>query len=433
MAAELLMPKLGMTMEEGTIVKWAKQVGDKVSEGEILLEIMTDKVNMEVEAPATGEVLALLAAEGDVVEVNKPIAYIGQPGEKIGTGAAAKPAAETQAAPDPAAVQPAAAPNAAAGVAGKIKASPAAKRVAREEDIDLHQVPPTGPGGRIIEKDVKNFKASPLAQKIAQAKGINLAAVSGSGIGGKIMKSDVEAVVTPTVAVQPAATGKRNPLVGLRKAIAKNMTESWAAPHVTLNTEADMSGMVALRKQIIPGIEKRTGLKPSYNDLMIKVVAKALRENPTINSRFFPEEGVEACEEVNVGMAVAIPNGLVVPVIKNADTLSVEQIAQASKGLAAKAREGKLAPDEMSGGTFTVSNLGMFGIDTFTPIINKPEIAILGVGRMLEKPAVKDGQIVIQPRISLSLSFDHRVVDGAEAAKFLGRIKELLEDYLQLI
>lgn len=434
MAAELLMPKLGMTMEEGTIVKWAKQVGDKVSEGEILLEIMTDKVNMEVEAPATGEVLALLAAEGDVVEVNKPIAYIGQPGEKIETGASAKPAAAAQAVPaDATTALPFAAPGAATGVAGKIKASPAAKRVAREEGIDLYQVPPTGPGGRIVEKDVKNFKASPLAQKIAQDKGIDLAAVAGTGIGGKIMKNDVEAA-SAKPAVQPAAaTGKRKPLAGLRKAIAKNMTESWAAPHVTLNTEADMSGMVALRKQIIPGIEKRTGLKPSYNDLMIKVVAKALRENPAMNSRFYPEEGVEACVEVNVGMAVAIPGGLVVPVIKNTDTLSVEQIAQASKGLAARARDGKLAPEEMSGGTFTVSNLGMFGIDTFTPIINKPEIAILGVGRMVEKPAVKDGQIVIQPRISLSLSFDHRVVDGAEAAKFLGRIKELLEDYLQLI
>ncbi|SEO60315.1 dihydrolipoamide acetyltransferase family protein [Propionispora vibrioides] len=432
MAAELLMPKLGMTMEEGTIVKWSKQVGDKVAEGEVLLEIMTDKVNMEVEAPATGEVLAILAAEGDIVAVNTPIAYIGQPGEKVGTAAA--PAAPAPAQTSVAAAAPAApVTTAAVGVEGKIKASPAAKRVAREEHIDLRQVPPTGPGGRIIEKDVKNFKASPLAQKIAQDKGVDLAAVTGTGIGGKIMKADVEAAVTtPAAAQKPAAKANRKPLAGLRKAIAKNMAEAWEAPHVTLNTEADMSGMVALRKQIIPGIEKRTGLKPSYNDLIIKVVAKALRENPTINSRFYPD-GVEACEEVNVGMAVAIPNGLVVPVIKNADTLTVEQIAQATKGLAARARDGKLAPDEMSGGTFTVSNLGMFGIDTFTPIINKPEIAILGVGRMLDKPAVKDGEIVIQPRISLSLSFDHRVVDGAEAAKFLGRIRELLEDYLQLI
>lgn len=430
MAAELLMPKLGMTMEEGTIVKWSKQVGDKVAEGEILLEIMTDKVNMEVEAPATGEVLAILVAEGDIVAVNTPIAYIGQPGEKVGTAPVAPAPAP---APVAAAAPAASVTTAAIGPEGKIKSSPAAKRVAREEHIDLRQVPPTGPGGRIIEKDVRNFKASPLAQKIAQDKGVDLPAVTGTGIGGKIMKADVEAAVqAPAAAQKPAAKANRKPLTGLRKAIAKNMTEAWEAPHVTLNTEADMSGMVALRKQIIPGIEKRTGLKPSYNDLIIKVVAKALRENPTINSRFY-SDGVEACEEVNVGMAVAIPNGLVVPVIKNADTLSVEQIAQATKGLAARARDGKLAPDEMSGGTFTVSNLGMFGIDTFTPIINKPEIAILGVGRMLDKPAVKDGEIVIQPRISLSLSFDHRVVDGAEAAKFLGRIRELLEDYLQLI
>lgn len=432
MAAQLLMPKLGMTMEEGTVVKWFKQVGDKVTEGEIILEILTDKVNMEVEAPATGEILALLAAEGEVVEVNKVIAYIGQPGEKVEAGAASAPAAVS--APAAAAPAPAVAPTAAAlGVDGKVKASPAAKRVAREEGVDLRQVPPTGPSGRIIEKDVRAFKASPLAKKIAQDTGVDLAAVAGSGIGGKIMKADVVAAGSTPAAAPVTAKTNRKALTGLRKAIAKNMTDSWTAPHVTLNTEADMSSMVALRKAILPGIEKRTGLKPSYNDLIIKVVAKALREFPVMNSRYYPEEGVEACEDVNVGMAVAIPNGLVVPVVKNADSLSVEQIAKTTKDLAARARDGKLPPAEMSGGTFTVSNLGMFGVDTFTPIINKPEIAILGVGRMIEKPAVVNGEIVIQPRISLSLSFDHRVVDGAEAAQFLNRIRQLLEDYLQLI
>lgn len=428
MATELLMPKLGMTMEEGTIVSWFKEVGDSIAEGEILLEILTDKVNMEVEAPAAGQVLAILAAADDIVEVNKPIAYIGQPGEKLESYAAVilknEELQTAQAVTNAAAVQ------STTETGGKVKASPAAKRVAREEKIDLHAVPPSGPGGRIIAIDVKNYKASPLAQKIAQDKGIELAQVAGTGFGGKIMKKDIEHAVTE---VDPKTKGIRKPLSGMRKAIADHMADAWAAPHVTHNMEVDMSGMVELRNNIIPGIEKRTGVRPSYNDLIIKVVAKALREyQQTINARLHPD-GLEICDEVNVGMAVALPGGLVVPVIKNADTLSVEQITQKSKELAGQAKAGKLLQDEMSGGTFTVTNLGMYGIDTFSPIVNAPEVCILGVGQLQDKPVVKDGKIVIQPRMSLSLSFDHRAVDGAQAAEFLRRIKELLEDYLQLI
>lgn len=428
MATELLMPKLGMTMEEGTIVTWFKEVGDSIAEGEILLEILTDKVNMEVEAPASGEVLAILAAAGDIVEVNKPIAYIGQPGEKVESHAAVALKIEeqqtAQAVVTPTAMQ------STAGIGGKVKASPAAKRVAREEEIDLRAVPPSGPGGRIIAMDVKNYKASPLAQKIAQDKGVALANVVGTGIGGKIMKLDVQ----NTVAKADGRTqGHTKPLSGIRKAIADHMVDAWIAPHVTHNMEVDMSGIVELRKKIISGIEKRTGAKPSYNDIIIKVVAKALREyQQVINARLHPD-GLEICDEVNIGMAVALPNGLVVPVIKNADTLSVEQITKRTKELAAQAKEGKLLPDEMSGGTFTITNLGMYGIDTFSPIVNAPEICILGVGVLQEKVVVKNGEIVIQPRMSLSLSFDHRAVDGAQAAAFLHRIKELLEDYLQLI
>jgi len=428
MATELLMPKLGMTMEEGTIVTWFKKVGDSIAEGEILLEILTDKVNMEVEAPATGQVLAILVAEGDIVEVNKPIAYIGQPGENVESHSAATLKIKEQQPTQVAAVTTVT--QNAEGIDGKFKASPAAKRVACEEEIDLRVVPPTGPGGRIIAIDVKNYKASPLAQKIAQDKGVELAEVVGTGIGGKIMKIDVQHAVTQA---DPKTQGTRKSLSGMRKVIADHMVEAWAAPHVTHNMEVNMSGIVELRKKIIPGIEKRTGAKPSYNDLIIKVAAKALREyQQVINARLHPD-GLEICDEVNVGMAVALPNGLVVPVIKNADTLSVEQITKRAKELAARAKEGKLLPDEMSGGTFTVTNLGMYGIDTFTPIVNAPEVCILGVGQLQDKPVVKDGEIVIEPRMSLSLSFDHRAVDGAQAAEFLRRIKELLEDYLQLI
>lgn len=423
MATELLMPKLGMTMEEGTIVSWLKEVGDSVAEGEILLEILTDKVNMEVEAPAAGQVLAILAAAGEVVEVNKPIAYIGQPGEKLESTAALSLEGEEQ-------QNTPAAAESVKGAGGKVKASPAAKRIAREEEIDLRAVPASGPGGRIIAIDVKNYKASPLAQKIAQDKGIQLAAITGTGIGGKIMKSDVEKAA---ITVPSPDKGILKPLAGMRKVIAEHMTDAWAAPHVTHNMEVDMSGMVELRKKIIPGMEQRSGVRPSYNDLIIKAAAKALREyRQIINVRLHPE-GLEVCEEINIGMAVALPNGLVVPVIKNADTLGVEQITKKTKELAVQAKEGKLLPDAMTGGTFTVTNLGMYGIDTFTPVVNAPEVCILGVGQLQDKAVVKDGQIVIQPRMSLSLSFDHRAVDGAQAAEFLRRIKELLEDYLQLI
>lgn len=430
MATELLMPKLGMTMEEGTIIKWFKQVGEQVIEGEIILEILTDKVNMEVESPATGQVLALLAGEDDVVEVNKAIAYIGQAGENVPTGVVAQvteisPTVLVQAVASTATVQ------SAEGFDGKVKASPAARRVGREEGIDLHVVTPTGPGGRIIEKDVKNYKASPLATKIAQDKGVDLANILGTGIGGKIMRDDVQNAGLGKPGKK--AQGNIKPLSGLRKIIADNMVGAWQAPHVTHNMEVDMSGMVALRKMISPSMEKRAGVKPSYNDLIIKVVGKALREyQQTINARLYPE-GLEICDDVNVGMAVALPNGLIVPVVKNADRLSVEEIAKATKDLATRARAGKLSPDEMSGGTFTVTNLGMYGIDTFTPIVNSPEVCILGVGQLQDKVVVKDGEMVIQPRMSLSLSFDHRAVDGAQAAEFLRRLKQLLEDYLQLL
>ncbi|SFL48248.1 dihydrolipoamide acetyltransferase family protein [Pelosinus propionicus] len=429
MATELLMPKLGMTMEEGTIVTWFKKVGDSVAEGEILLEILTDKVNMEVEAPAAGQVLAIMAAEGDIVEVNKPIAYIGQPGEKVESHAVQDLKIEKQHTTQEAIIT--AAPiQSAEGIGGKVKASPAAKRIAREEEIDLRAVPPSGPGGRIIAVDVTNYKASPLAQKIAQDKGVELAEITGTGIGGKIMKSDVENVL---VKAGSKAKGIRKPLAGMRKVIADHMTDAWRAPHVTHNMEVDMSGMVELRKKLIPGFEKRIGLKPSYNDLIIKVVAKALREYQQVINARLHSDGLEICDEVNVGMAVALPNGLVVPVIKNADTLSIEEITKRAKELAMQAKEGKLLPDEMSGGTFTVTNLGMYGIDTFTPVVNAPEVCILGVGQLQDKVVVKDGEMIIQPRMSLSLSFDHRAVDGAQAAEFLRRIKELLEDYLQLI
>jgi pyruvate dehydrogenase E2 component (dihydrolipoamide acetyltransferase) len=429
MATELLMPKLGMTMEEGTIVTWFKKVGDSVAEGEILLEILTDKVNMEVEAPAAGQVLAIIAAEGDIVEVNKPIAYIGQSGEKVESHAAEVLKTEEQHTAQVAATT-AAPVQSAEGIGGKVKASPAAKRIAREEEIDLRVVPPSGPGGRIIAVDVTNYKASPLAQKIAQDKGVDLAEVTGTGIGGKIVKADVESAVT-----KPGSKtkGVRKPLAGMRKVIADHMADAWAAPHVTHNMEVDMTGMVELRKKLIPGIEKRIGVKPSYNDLIIKVVAKALREYQQVINARLHSDGLEICDEVNVGMAVALPNGLVVPVIKNADTLSIEQITKRAKELATQAKEGKLLPDEMSGGTFTVTNLGMYGIDTFSPIVNAPEVCILGVGQLQDKVVAKDGEMIIQPRMSLSLSFDHRAVDGAQAAEFLRRIKELLEDYLQLI
>jgi pyruvate dehydrogenase E2 component (dihydrolipoamide acetyltransferase) len=383
MATEVILPQLGLAMEEGTVVKWLKAEGERVEEGEPIVEIMTDKANVEVPSPASGVLLKILAPEGQAVPVGVPIAYIGQPGEEIpvpvspGAGQARE---ETPRESE-----------------RKVQASPRARRLAEEHGIDLRTLTGTGPGGRIVEDDVR--------RAIAQREQAGAAAVEGATI----------------------------PVAGMRGAIARRMMESiHGSAQVTLATEADATELVRLRKRLAPELERQHGIHLTYTDLLVRAVAMALREHPRLNARW-EEKVIRILPEVHIGVAVALEDGLVVPVVRNADRLSIVEISRLLAALSEKARAGRLTYEEMTGSTFTITNLGMYDIDVFTPIINPPEAAILGVGRIVEKPVAVEGRVEVRSMMTLSLTFDHRVVDGAPAARFLQRIKELVEDPYPLI
>ncbi|HHW91217.1 MAG TPA: 2-oxo acid dehydrogenase subunit E2 [Firmicutes bacterium] len=390
MATEVLMPKLGLTMTEGTVVNWLKNEGDTVEKGEELVEILTEKITNVAEAPASGILKKILVGPGETAKVSEPIGIIAAPGEEI----------EAPAAPAERAVPAAETATQAAEPAKRIKASPAAKKLAEEHGIALADIEGTGPGGRITREDV--LKA----------------------VESKEAKPEPAAPVTEAAKTE----GKRVPLAGMRKVIAQRMAESArTAPHVTVDMEVDMSQATAFRKSLNAVATESIGGKVSFTDIIVKVVARALEDFPVINASL-QEEEIVYHGEINVGVAVALEDGLIVPVIKNTNKLGIGAISQLVKELAEKARSGKLTPDEYKGGTFTVTNLGMFGVDSFTPIINPPESAILGVNRIQKKPVVVNDEIVIRPMMTLSLSFDHRLIDGSVAAQFLQRVKALLEN-----
>ncbi|WP_019124008.1 dihydrolipoamide acetyltransferase family protein [Brevibacillus massiliensis] len=449
MATEVFMPKLSMTMETGTILQWFKQEGDDVKEGDLLLEVMTDKINIEVESYASGKLLKIYYGADEVVPVNQVIGYIGAEGEQVPDSpppvegsAGAKDGAAAETACDASTGQACEAAEAADDTAGeKVRATPAARRIARENGISLHKVTGTGERGRIHQADVLRYladnrqaevKATPLAQKIAAAEGIALGDVAGTGVQGKVRKDDVLAHQRAAAASVPAA-GEQVKLDGMRKVIAQRMVQSaFTAPHVTLVSEVDMSAAIAMRQALLPVVENKTGLRLSYTEIIMKAVAYALREHPKVNASL-QGDYIALHPQVNIGLAVAVPNGLVVPVVKQADQQGLADLTAACKQLASLARDNKLLPEHMSGGTFTISNLGMYSIDAFTPIINQPESAILGVGRIHEKPVGVGGEIVLRPMMTLSLSFDHRVIDGAPAAAFLQTVKEVLENPYQMM
>lgn len=444
MAIKMLMPLLGQTMEEGTIIKWFKNEGDQVKAGEPLLEVMTDKVNMEVEAPESGVLRKILAQPDDIVPVKDPICVIGAADEPIDDLLAAETPAEAEAAPAAApkappvaaaAAAPAAAPEAAAPAEGRVFASPAAKRIAREQGIDIEALAGhgTGPNGRVVEKDVLDYvaampKATPLAGKVAADMGVGLEAVAGTGVAGKITREDVErAAVAPVAAVPTVSIGQTIPFAGLRKAIAQNVSASYqSAVHVTLVTEVDMTECVRLRSQILPEVEKTYGVRVSFTDIIAKAAARAILDKPIVNSSLVDDK-IVVHNEVNIGIATALEGGLVVPVVKNVAGKSIPQISKEIKDLVARARSGQPAGDDFRGGTFTITNLGAYGIDSFDPIITPGQSAILGVCRIAEKPAVVNGQIVARSLMNLCLTFDHRVMDGAPAAEYLARLREILE------
>jgi pyruvate dehydrogenase E2 component (dihydrolipoamide acetyltransferase) len=478
MATAIIMPKAGMAMEEGTVMKWLKAEGDAVEQGEPLLEILTDKVVMEVEAQVSGTLIKILKEEGEVVPVTKTIGYLGEAGEKAPEAEAVKEAAETAGTPEAAIAKIAAgegekaeekkAANANSSIDtpavradGKVAATPAAKRIAVEKGIDLLKVKGSGENGVVKARDVeahKEMSISPLARRAAEAEGIDVTELRGSGHAGKILMQDVEgklqeaAGASAAVNAQEAGTkgagtpeagqltadGKEIaeviPYSGVRKVIGQRMVESkFTAPHVYFTQKVDLEKLLDTRKTVNESQEKKT----SVTDYIAKAVIKAMKKYPDFNQSLMGDKIVRY-KRVNLGIAVAAPGGLIVPVIKDADDKSVMELSKEAGVLFEKARTGKLKPDEYQGGTFTISNLGMFGIENFTAIINQPEVGILAVSATKDEPVVvKDESgsksIQIKPMMNITLTVDHRVIDGLLAAQFVTEVKRLLENPIELL
>lgn len=453
MATEVLIPKLGMTMTEGTVAEWHIADGAEVAAGQSIYRLETEKIEFEVEAESAGVVRHLVPA-GTKLEPGAVVGYILAPGEAMPAGAPVVAAAVSSAA----AVAILAAPVHAALDGGRIPSSPIARRLAKESGLAVASIAGTGPGGRVTEADVLQAKsapraperqpapaparevlASPLARKLAEKLGVDLSRVRGTGPGGRITQEDVEAASSAPGASAPTATGDgrhrpgdRIPLRAMRKVIAERMHASLQEmAQLTMGMEVTMDDAVKLRSQLIDEWAA-DGVRPSFTDLVIKAVAKALRAHPLLNARVGETE-IELLEEVNVGMAVALDAGLVVPVIRNADTLPLREVAIESTRLALAARDGTLGLDEMAGGTFSVTALGMAGVDFFTPIINPPNVAILGVGRIHDAVAWEGDRPVRRQQMTLSLTIDHRAVDGAPAAAFLATVRDLLESPYRLL
>ena len=455
MAVELIMLQMDQTMTKGKIGKWLVKEGDTVAEGQPLLEIETDKVVHEQESPADGVIAQILPEEGSDVPVNALLAIIAAPGEEVERVEVDttpepqepdEPEQTTITSTTPTKTQS----QQTLPTAEHIKASPAAKQLAEKLAIDLTQVKASGPGGRILESDIHRYietrgptptestrlKASPLARRLAKEFGLDITSIAGSGPDGRIVRDDVMQASTEIPAqvfrAEPAASEVVE-LSGIRKIIAERMTMSVQTnASVTLHTEVDATTLVELRGLFNEELEKRE-MSITYTDLLIKIVAIALREHRLLNATL-TDEGIHMLADINIGVAVALEDGLVVPVVRNADQIGLAAISEQVKTLAEKARNNQLTPGELQGGTFTLTNLGNFGVDAFTPIINPPECAILGVGRIVKKPVVHNDEIAIRSMLALSLTFDHRVVDGAPAAQFLQTVSQYIQNpYLMLV
>ena len=419
---DILMPALSPTMEEGVLAKWHVKVGDTVKAGDVIAEIETDKATMEVEAVDEGEVTDILVAEGsEGVKVNTPIARL----KDEGGAAAPAPKAEApkveaaKAEPAKAEAAPAAAPKAAPAPAKpegeRIFASPLARRIAAQSGVDLKTVKGTGPHGRIVKRDVEGAPkgaVQPTAGAASAAEARKVQSLAQMGI--------------------PDGTYDLVPLDGMRKAIARRMTDSFRdVPHFPLTIDCEIDGLLAARAKVNAMLEK-DGIKVSVNDFVIKASAMALKAVPEANASYSPE-GLAMHHNADVAMAVAIEGGLITPIIRKAETKSLREIATESKDLAKRARDRKLKPEEFQGGTFSVSNLGMFGIKSFASIINEPQGAIMSVGAGEQRPVVKNGQLAVATVMSVTLTCDHRVVDGATGARFLQVFKAMIEDPVTML
>ena len=456
MATSVVMPQLGYDMREGTVVRWIKQEGDEVVANEVIAEIETDKAVVEFK-PTTGGVLRrIVAGEGEAVPVGQLIAVIGDADEALPddlAGPSTAPEAEPEAAP---AAPPAPAPAAADAPAGEVRASPIARRLARERGVDLARIAGTGPGGRVVEADVLaaadaaraaaeagRILASPLARRLARENSLDLEGVRGSGPGGRIVEADVNAAVAaraaapepaPTSAPEPGAAlegAERAELSRMRQAIARVTSDSkQQAPHFYVAVDVDMTAAMALRRDI--NDELPSSSRVSVNDLIVKASALAIGKHPKFNS-FFRGDHLQMNPSINVGIAIALESGLIVPGIPECENRTLAQIAAASRDLINRANNGTLQAEEYAGTTYSVSNLGMFDVDSFTAIIFPPHAAILAVGAVKEQPVARDGQLAIAEMMKATLSVDHRVADGAEAAQFLMEIKRLLEKPVSLL
>ena len=423
------MPRLSDSMEEGTILRWLKSVGDEVALGEELVEIETDKANMVYEADAAGTLVEILAEEGDTLAIGEVIARVGDASETNGTGKKGKKGKKEKAAVT------------GAEQGGHHPPAADAERGA-SEDVDLGRAPSAASMRAVGDSGDGRVKASPIARRIAQEKGIDLAAIAGSGPGGRIVKADVEQAeaqpaAAPAGAPAPAATMERpetakgevsvQDLTKLQQTVARRMAESKAtAPHFYLEAKIDMSRAVEARARIKETTPEGEPV-PSFNDMIVKACAIALREHPRANGAY-RDGRLELYSRVNVGVAVAAQDALTVPTIFDADRKGLREIARQSRELAGKVREATITPPELSGGTFTVSTLGMYGIDSFSAVINPPQAGILAVGAITEKPAVREGEIATAHLMSVTLACDHRILYGADGAEFLARIRELLEE-----
>jgi pyruvate dehydrogenase E2 component (dihydrolipoamide acetyltransferase) len=451
------MPKLGFNMETGYISSWHKKEGDTIKKGEVLLAIETDKTTMEIESTVSGIVRKILADEGETVPVVLPIAIIGDANENIDallrdamaqlgqTVDSDTVLSDTETAV-PQEVNLVDSPNLPLFVPTTIelKLSPRAQKYVREKNVDLatSDINGTGFQGGVTARDVEEYvkrnrtKISPVAEKIADKNNLDASSIQGTGFGGKVTKADVQSALNNQPQVQPMEDKKILRSInysGMRKVIGDRLSQSkFTAPHLYFTTSADMSSLMELRKQVNVAQEQ----KISVNDFIIGAVIKALQKYPGMNSSLQGDK-IYQYEDVNIGVAVGLESGLIVPVIKQAQTKKLSQIAKESQALAEKARNGKLLPDEYQGGTFTISNLGMFGIENFTAILNPPEAGILSVSAVKKTPVVVevDGedQIVIKPLMKMTVSVDHRIIDGLVATRFINEVKTLIENPFNVI
>ncbi len=406
MSSAIVMPKVGLTMTEGKIVEWKKGVGQRVAKGETIFVFETEKVSFDVEAAHSGYLINIIVGEGETVPVGAEVGFLS---DSQGGDATASQSAKAAAPADVAAVAVAASVAAPARPSGKVRATPLARRIARTNGLDLAQIAAANDSARLKKVDVEAFLARKAAPPLAPAQ-----APSTSAVAVPAQHSD----------------GRMVKLTSMREIIARKMLASTTeAAQAYMVVSVDAGNLVDARQRLVPSIEKQTGIRPTLTDLLAKIVSVAIARHPVMNTRWTPE-GIIWLDAIHMGIATALEDGLVVPVITDIGAKKLSAITVERHGLIARAREGKLPPEQMRGSTFTISSLGMFGVEEFSAIINQPESAILAVGAIVDTPVVRDGVVVIRPILKLTLTYDHRVIDGAKAAAFVVSLKDVIEEPL---